>query len=150
MASKSINELFTGKFPTVFKLFRHRVNASSNFATGTFFIVFKMCRHRVNAVLVEKILYGKITHHLGPEIRKKLVRGMFGNKNSGFILVNNLLSIEIEIQFLEVAMQTLMPHKLRTRMESGISTPSHKAPYKHFSNCWFLKMCDFTKLNFLI
>ena len=51
MASKSCNQLFTDKFPTVFKLFRHRVNASSDFATVTFFIVFKMCRHRVNAVL---------------------------------------------------------------------------------------------------
>ena len=30
----------------------------------------------------EKILFGKITHHLEPEISKMLVRGMFGNKNS--------------------------------------------------------------------
>ena len=51
MASKSCNQLFTDKFLTVFKLFRHRVNASSDFATVTFFTVFKMCRHRVNAVL---------------------------------------------------------------------------------------------------
>ena len=56
-ASKSCNELFTGKFPTVFKLFWHRVNASSNFATVTFFIVFKMCRHRVNAVLLYFFIY---------------------------------------------------------------------------------------------
>ena len=54
MASKSCNQLFTDKFPTVFKLFRHRVNASSNFAAVTIFIVFKMCRHRVNAVLDEE------------------------------------------------------------------------------------------------
>ena len=51
MASKSCNQLLTDKFPTVFKLIRYRVNASSDFATVTFFIVFKMCRHRVNAVL---------------------------------------------------------------------------------------------------
>ena len=51
MASKSCKELLTVKSRTVFKLFRHRVNASSNSATVTFFIVFKMCRHRVNAVL---------------------------------------------------------------------------------------------------
>ena len=51
LASKSCNEFFTVKFRTVFKLFRYRVNASSNFATVTFFTVFKMCRHRVNAVL---------------------------------------------------------------------------------------------------
>ena len=48
---KALQRVFYHKFPTVFKLFRHRVNASSNFATVTFFTVFKMCRHRVNAVL---------------------------------------------------------------------------------------------------
>ena len=51
MASKSCKEFFTVKSRTVFKLLRHRVNASSNSATVTFFTVFKMCRHRVNAVL---------------------------------------------------------------------------------------------------
>ena len=39
LISKSCNEFFTVKFPTVFKLFQHRVNASSNFATVTFFTV---------------------------------------------------------------------------------------------------------------
>ena len=52
LASKSCNEFFTVRFPPVFKLFRYRVNASSNFATVTFFTVFKMCRHCVNAVSV--------------------------------------------------------------------------------------------------
>ena len=54
MASKSCNDFFSVKFRNVFKLFLHRVNASSNFATVTFFTVFKMCRHRVNAVLATK------------------------------------------------------------------------------------------------
>ena len=44
--------VFTINFPTVFKLCRHRVNASSNFAAVTFFTVFKMYRHRVNAVSI--------------------------------------------------------------------------------------------------
>ena len=48
LASKSCNEFFTVRFPTVFTLFRYRVNASSNFATVTFFTVFKMCWHRVS------------------------------------------------------------------------------------------------------
>ena len=52
MASKSCKEFLTVKSRTVFKLFRHRVNASSNSATVTFFTVFKMCQHCVNAVLV--------------------------------------------------------------------------------------------------
>ena len=50
LASKSWNEFFTVIFRTVFKLFRHRLNASSNFATVTFFTVFKMCRHCVHVV----------------------------------------------------------------------------------------------------
>ena len=32
--------------------------------------------------LDEKILLGKITHHLDPEIRKMLVRSTIGNKDS--------------------------------------------------------------------
>ena len=42
--------IFLPQASTVFELFRHRVNASSNFGTFTFFIIFEMCRHRVNAV----------------------------------------------------------------------------------------------------
>ena len=37
MSSKSCKEFLTVKSRTVFKLFRHRVNASSNSATVTFF-----------------------------------------------------------------------------------------------------------------
>ena len=62
MASKSCKEFLTVKFHIVFKLFRYRVNASSNFATVTFFIVFKMCWHRVNAVLN----YNVHVYFLGP------------------------------------------------------------------------------------
>ena len=36
--------------------------------------------YQLKANLHEKILFGKITHHFGQEIRKMLVRGMFGNK----------------------------------------------------------------------
>ena len=50
LASKSCNEFFTVIIPTVFKLFRHSLNASSNFASVTFFTVFEMCRHRLNQV----------------------------------------------------------------------------------------------------
>ena len=56
LASKSCNESFSVKFPTVFKLCRYRLNASSNFATVTVFTVFKMCRHRVNAIQMENLL----------------------------------------------------------------------------------------------
>ena len=34
--------------------------------------------------LDEKTLFGSISHLTDPEIRKKLVKGMFGNKNSTF------------------------------------------------------------------
>ena len=36
------------------------------------------------AYLDEKILFGKISHHLDPEIRKLLVRRMFGNGTTIF------------------------------------------------------------------
>ena len=55
MASKSCKEFLTVIPRTVFKLFRHRVNASSNSAIVTFFTVFKMCQHRLEAVLVSKL-----------------------------------------------------------------------------------------------
>ena len=50
LAPKSCNDFFAIKYPTVFKLLRHRVNANSDFATVTVFSVVKVCRHRVNVV----------------------------------------------------------------------------------------------------
>ena len=44
----------------------------------------KMLIFQSKASLDEKVLFGKITHHLDPEIRKVLVRIMFGNKDSTF------------------------------------------------------------------
>ena len=46
------------------------------FKTGMFY--------QSKANLDEKILFGKITHHLGPEIRKMLVNGKFGNEAPTF------------------------------------------------------------------
>ena len=45
----------------VFKLFRYRVNSSSNFAAVTFFTVFKLSRHRVNAASVELEMACKVS-----------------------------------------------------------------------------------------
>ena len=36
------------------------------------------------ANLDERILFGKITHHLDSDIKKLMVQGMFWNKNSTF------------------------------------------------------------------
>ena len=44
----------------------------------------KILIYQSKANLDEKILFGETTHHLDPEIRKMLVRGMFGNENSTF------------------------------------------------------------------
>ena len=44
----------------------------------------EMLMYQSKANLDEKILFGNITHHSDPEIRKMLVRGMFGNKDSSF------------------------------------------------------------------
>ena len=43
-----------------------------------------MLIHYSKTELDEKVLFGKSTHHLDPEIRKILVRGMFRNKDSTF------------------------------------------------------------------
>ena len=59
---------------------------------------------RVNGVLDKKILFGSIPHLTHPEIRKMLVEGMFGNKIPHSILIHDLLSIEIRIQYLKLAM----------------------------------------------
>ena len=40
--------------------------------------------YKPKANVDEKILSGKTNHHLAPEIRKMLVNGMFGNKDSIF------------------------------------------------------------------
>ena len=44
----------------------------------------KMLIYQSKANLDEKILLGKITHHLHPEIRKMLVRRILGSKDSTF------------------------------------------------------------------
>ena len=54
-------------------------------------LVFKteMFTDRSNVVLDRKILFGKITHHLDPEISKMLVKGKFGNEDSTFHLIRS-------------------------------------------------------------
>ena len=91
MALKSCKGFFAVKFRTVFRLFRHRVNASSNSATVKLFTVFKMCRHRVKAVL-------------DPEIMKMLPRSYLGTRIPHSILEYNLLAIEIKVLFLRLTM----------------------------------------------
>ena len=44
----------------------------------------KMLIYHSVANLDEKILFGKITHHLGPEMGEMMVKGKFGNKDSTF------------------------------------------------------------------
>ena len=43
-----------------------------------------MLIYQSKANLDKKILFGKITHHLDPEIRKMLEGACFGTKNSAF------------------------------------------------------------------
>ena len=54
--------------------------------------------------LDEKILFASIPHPTDPEIRKMLVKGMLGTKIPHSILVHDLPSIEIGIQYLKLAM----------------------------------------------
>ena len=44
----------------------------------------KMVIFQAKANSDEKILCDKIAHHLDPEVRKMLERGVFGNENSTF------------------------------------------------------------------
>ena len=44
----------------------------------------EMFTNQSNVNLDRKILFGKITHHLGPEISKMLVKGKFGDEDSTF------------------------------------------------------------------
>ena len=44
----------------------------------------EMLIYQSKAIFDEKILFGKITYHLDPEIRKMLVNGKFGNGYSTF------------------------------------------------------------------
>ena len=48
------------------------------------YVIFKikLLIYQSKANLDVKILFGKITHYLDPEIKKILVRGMLGNENS--------------------------------------------------------------------
>ena len=43
-----------------------------------------------------EILFCKIAHHLGPEVRKMMIRGMFANKDSTFHFGHILLSIKFK------------------------------------------------------
>ena len=44
----------------------------------------EMLIYQSTANLDEKISFGKIIHHLDPEIKKTLVNGKFGNEDSTF------------------------------------------------------------------
>ena len=44
----------------------------------------EMLIYHSNANLDEKVLFGKITNHLDPYIRKMLAKGRFGKKNPTF------------------------------------------------------------------
>ena len=62
---------------------------------------FKMLIFQSKANLDEKILFGKITHHLDPEILKSWYEACFGTRIPHSILVYDLLAIELENPFLK-------------------------------------------------
>ena len=59
-----------------------------------------MLIYQSKANLDDKTLFSKITHHLDPDIRKMLVRGMSGNE-----LVHDLLVIEVKILFMKLTLR---------------------------------------------
>ena len=62
------------------------------------------------ANLDRKILFGKIIHHLDPEIRKMLERGMFGSKDYLFISIYSF--IYLFISYLSTFMIFFVAYKL--------------------------------------
>ena len=59
----------------------------------------KLSIYQATANIHAKILIGFIIHLIDQEIRKMLERGLYRTKISHFILVNDLLAIEIRIHF---------------------------------------------------
>ena len=92
-----------------------------------------MLIYQSKANLDEKILFGKIIHHLDhldPETRKLVVNGKFANEHIP-CWSNDLLAVRIEILFKKLTMYTSMPHKSWTSMERGI-LDSHTDPLQAF------------------
>ena len=67
-------------------------------------VIFKtnMLTYQSKANLNEKIVFGKITHHLYSEIRKCWKEHVLGSRMPHSILVYDLLTIDIKIQFLKL------------------------------------------------
>ena len=70
----------------MYRLSQKKVYAFGGYGRRIMWSIFKirMLIFQSMAKLVKKILFGKITHHLDPEIREMMERGMFGSGNSTF------------------------------------------------------------------
>ena len=64
----------------------------------------EMLIYQSKANLDEKILFGKVTHHLEAEIRKMLVMASVGTRGPHSILVHNSFPMEIKVLFLKLTM----------------------------------------------
>ena len=66
-------------------------------------VIFRMKMSAYQSMGDGKTLFGKITHHLHPEIGKMLQRCMLGTRIPQYILVYNSPAIEIKIPFPKLA-----------------------------------------------
>ena len=64
----------------------------------------KLLIFQSKANLDEKILFGKITRHLDPEIRKMPVKAYYRTRIPHSILVYDLLAVEIKMLFQKLTM----------------------------------------------
>ena len=99
--------------------------------------------------LVQKILFGKITHLLDLEIRKILVRGWEREFHGPFW---SMMYLSLKFTFNTMAsfrnrILISIAIKSWTRMEHGIIV-SIEIPYKHFSNFLVSKMSDVPNKTF--
>ena len=110
----------------------------------------KMLIYQSKVNLDEKILFDSIPQLTDPEIRKMLIKSMFRSKNSTFHSgpwFFLLLKFEFSISNWQCKLQCHINRGPEWNVEFSIPI---QTPYRISANCWVLKMCDFTKQNFLI
>ena len=93
IVSKQVLLILLGESKKLTRLEGYGIRACGQYSRKKMFI------YQSKANLDVESLFGNITHLVDPEVRKMLERGLFGNQDSTFILVRDLLAIEIKIRF---------------------------------------------------
>ena len=104
----------------------------------------KMLIYLPQANLDDKILFGKITHHLDPEIRAKCPQ----RACLGTIIPHSMSSCS---ETCKCNLQCHINHEPEWNVESSIPIQIiFETPYRSVSDCGVSEMCDATKQNLFI